>query len=49
MNILMTGASGYIGQRLLLVAQNYLSDSDNIILLTSNLIKGYKCIKHKLS
>jgi len=44
MNILLTGANGFIGQRLI---QYIKQKSDyNLILLTSREIQGYKCVMH---
>lgn len=48
MNILITGAGGFIGRNFLhlLKQENYFSN-DTIILLSSKVIEGYKCILHK--
>lgn len=47
MNILITGATGFIGRNLLKVIEtNYEYENDEVILLTSKEIMGYKCIIH---
>lgn len=48
MNILMTGATGFIGKNLLRVFEtNHYYNKSEIVLLTSREIAGYKCIIHK--
>lgn len=48
MNILVTGASGFLGTAFLSqIKKERLLTDDNIILLTSKEINGYKCIMHK--
>jgi len=48
MNILITGATGFIGSNFLRIikSENLFAD-DKIILLTSRELSGYKCILHK--
>lgn len=46
-NILITGASGFVGSRLLQIAKDELPGDVNIILLTSKPIENYKCILYK--
>ncbi|MBQ6515643.1 NAD(P)-dependent oxidoreductase [bacterium] len=48
MNILITGATGFVGTAFLqYINDNNLFSADNVILLTSKEISGYKCILHK--
>jgi nucleoside-diphosphate-sugar epimerase len=48
MNILITGANGFIGKNLLKHVKNEnLFNSDNLILLSNKKIDGYQCIEHK--
>lgn len=48
MNILITGASGFIGNALLeYIKEHKIFKNDNIILLSSKLINGYECVLHK--
>lgn len=47
MNVLITGATGFIGHRFAEMSSEILEQGDEIILLTSRKIEGYKCILHK--
>ncbi len=48
MNILVTGATGFVGKNFLnYIKENNLFINDQIILLSSKKISGYKCILHK--
>ena len=47
MNILVTGATGFIGSRFIEMAEQYLEKGDQLVLLTSREIEGYKCILHQ--
>ena len=48
MNILITGATGFVGSALLnFIKDNNLFSNDRIILLTSKKISGYECDLHK--
>ncbi|AEF83586.1 putative NAD-binding domain 4 protein [Treponema primitia ZAS-2] len=47
MNILITGASGFLGKNLLKYIQQYKSNAIKIFLLVSKNIEGYNCIIHK--
>lgn len=48
MNILITGASGFIGENFLrLINKENIFAEDNIILLSSKNIPGYSCVLHK--
>jgi UDP-glucose 4-epimerase len=46
MSILITGASGFVGRRLLKQLDQENIDRDDIILLTGAPIEGYRCIDH---
>ena len=47
MNILLTGATGFIGGRMLALSSACMSEEDNLILLTSREIAGFCCVVHK--
>ena len=47
MNILVTGATGFIGSRFIELAEQNLKEGDQLILLTSKKIKGHICILHQ--
>jgi UDP-glucose 4-epimerase len=46
LNILITGASGFVGSRLISLSKDLFWGSDHLILLTSRQIEGYTCIIH---
>lgn len=47
MNILVTGATGFIGRRFLEMAEFYAGEDDKLVLLSSKEIDGYTCILHE--
>lgn len=47
MNILITGATGFVGSRLLQMKNQLFDKRDRLILLTSKEIDGFDCILHK--
>lgn len=47
MNILLTGATGFLGRRIAVLLKKTIEESDKIVLLTSAKIRGYLCIYHK--
>lgn len=47
MNILITGATGFLGKNLLKFLKENLSKEHKVYLLTSHLIEGFDCILHK--
>lgn len=47
MNILITGATGFVGKRLLLMLEKRGYCRDNIYLLTNSEIEGYTCVLHE--
>lgn len=47
MNILITGATGFVGSRMLQMQTQLFDKSDRLILLTSKEIDGFDCILHK--
>lgn len=47
MNILVTGATGFIGKRFIEMAEAQMDQNDKLVLLTSRKIDGYTCILHE--
>ncbi len=47
MNILITGATGFVGSRMIQMKSQLFGKSDRLILLTSREIEGFDCILHK--
>lgn len=45
MNILLTGAGGFVGGRLAEILNNM--DDVSVVLLTSRMKNGYRCVEHK--
>lgn len=46
MNILVTGATGFVGSHLLQMSDELFHKDDNLILLTSHEIEGFQCVIH---
>lgn len=46
MIILVTGASGFIGSRLLTLSKECLAQGDEFVLLTSREVPGFRCVVH---
>lgn len=47
MNILITGATGFVGSRMLQIRNQLFDENDRLVLLTSREIDGCDCILHK--
>jgi len=47
MNILLTGAGGFVGGRLAGLLKEKEEDGSHIVLLTSRRIEGFNCVEHK--
>ena len=47
MNILVTGASGFVGSRFVELAPNYIGKKDRLALLSSKDIDGYTTVVHR--